>query len=131
MQISSVGVKNLRAQFERSASARKALTPEQFLREQKEAAEREATAILLARKKAAAFNMAMRQLELKSAAETKMTPQQEEKRAKLRQEARRLSVALRTMDNTGEENRPEVQKQERRATHLLLGELSLLRVESI
>ena len=96
------------------------LSPEQFLREQKLAAEKEATALLLARKKAAAFNMAMRQLELKHAA-LPPTPQQEETRAKLRKEARRLSVALRTIDATSDEQRPVLQQQERRATHLLLG----------
>lgn len=104
---------------------RKVQTPEQFLREQRETAEKEAAEILLARKKAAAFNMAVRQLEIQqSAAATPPTPTQELNRAKLRQEARRLSSVLRTIDATGEDKRPQQQEQERRATHLLLASMA-------
>ena len=105
-------------------SQRKVVTPEQFFKEQRELAEREAQALILARKKAAAFNMAMRQLELKQTVGTNQTPQQEEQRAKLRREARKLSVALRSIDEVAEERRPVLQQQERRATHLLLGTFS-------
>jgi hypothetical protein len=71
---STVGVKNLRAKFEAASARPIALTPEQFFKAQKDAAEREAQAIILARKKAAAFNLAMRQLEISSAHASKPTP---------------------------------------------------------
>lgn len=119
-------VKNLRAQFEqRAQSSRKIVSPEIFFKEQRDAAEREAQALLLARKKAAAFNMAMRQHELQMALkEHEPTPAQEEQRAKLRREARKLSVALRTMDEVSEDRRPVLQQQERRATNLLLASMA-------
>jgi hypothetical protein len=81
--------------------------------------------LLLARKKAAAFNMAMRQLELKQEVLLQQkTPQQEEQRAKLRKDARKLSVALRSIDEVADDKRPVLQQQERRATHLLLGKFA-------
>jgi hypothetical protein len=107
-------VKSLRAQFEQkvqNGSTRSLLTPEQFLKEQKLLAEKQIQEMILARKKAATFNMAMRHLELKQAAaaaaaaasssstsKTSTAPLQQTDdatRQKLRKEARKLSIAMR------------------------------------
>jgi len=77
IQVSEIGVKALRARFERPT---KALTPEQFLENQRSAAEKEAQAILLARKKAATYNMAVREMEIKKERKNSKINNEEEKK---------------------------------------------------
>lgn len=60
-KISNIGVKNLRSMFEKNKTV---VTPEQYLKAQKLQAEKDAREIMLAKQKAATFNMALRQVEL-------------------------------------------------------------------
>ena len=60
-KVSNIGVKNLRSMFEKNKTA---VTPEQYLKSQKLQAEKDAREIMLAKQKAATFNMALRQVEL-------------------------------------------------------------------
>ena len=116
-------VMKLRARFEKATSARIA-TPQDYKRAQKEVAAHEAKQIMLARKKASAFNMsiAVNQIrkkkverreserraskqveEMKSTDDAQAAPKDEdEHREFLRAKARRVSTTLRQFDTNEE-----------------------------
>ncbi|KAH9246808.1 hypothetical protein BASA81_015586 [Batrachochytrium salamandrivorans] len=89
----SKSVKDIRANFEKHGSERILKTPEQFMLEKKQMAEREYANIALARKKAAAYNMALRQVQITQRKQSLLPPAQEQQTT-VRRAARRVSVSL-------------------------------------
>lgn len=136
-------VKDLRANFEKKGGGA-VLTPEQFMKEKKQMAEREYAAIMLARKKAAAYNMAIRQVELQQRKQSMLPPlavvtaPEVVPQENVRRAARRVSVSLNEAPlkqqqqqqdvplpaaptfSTTPSHRPSATIQQRRGTSLLL-----------